>query len=515
MNHINSLRLDEYERLASLLKGIQTFINKNSHVSYIEFDHYAVRDMILFSIEPDFNFKQLQEQVDHIKKTLPAVKRIFKKPIIFLHETEDVLPVENARVINHNTFLHLANHARFISDITKNGVKPRKLLTRIYQDKYDIYENVVFCNYIDDTLSMIRKNRKVLNTIYYASNIMEFNILEKGNHINYFLAMGKLHTGYIRDFSTYHSLSKALLIELNTIYNTLKSRLYKPVYKNNKKRNRRLPLKKTNIFLNQKDYRMVYKTYARYNGKKKTAKIDEATYDFDTLFQQYLMYVRILTVFAVGHFNFETEPNTKMNLSSLDVNFHFKDWTLRLENNEKEELILTFNKDCTYRMLLTVFKFNEEERSRYQEENNVDEIFTVTHFDEDYLLSDDIYIGTDEIDSFRRIQQILLKSMIYSDNKREVCPFCGGQLFPSQCQTFHQCFDCMLQIKEQVCPDSNQSYVYTYSKTSSRNLFYGDKLDTDDAWIYRKQIESAMYFRNITKINRDAEIVCPHCNKVH
>lgn len=515
MNQINSLRLDEYERLATLLKGIQTFIDKHDHVSYIEFDHYAVHDMILFSIEPDFNFKQVQEQVGHIKKTLPAVKRVFKKPIIFLQETEDVLPVENARVINQNTFLHLANHAQFISDITERGVKPRKLLTRIYQDKYGIYENLVFCNFIDDTLSMIRRNRKTLNSIYYASNIMQFNILEKGNHINYFLAMGKLHTGYIRDFSAYHSLSKELLMELNTIYKTIKSRLYKPIYKLNKKRNRKLPIKKTNIFLNQKDYRMVYKTYKRYSGRRKTEGIDEATYDFDSLFKQYLMYVRILAIFAAGHFHFETDPSTRMNLSQLDVTFTFKDWRLRLRNNDKEELLLTFDKDTTYKILLTVLQFEEDERATYAKLNDVDEVCTVTHFDEDYLMSHNIYIGTDEIDSFRRIQQVLLKGMIHADDKREVCPFCGGRLFQQKYQTYHQCFDCMLQIKEQICPETNKHFIYTESKTSTRNSFYGDKLDTDDAWIYRKQIESAMYFRNITKINRDAQILCPHCNKVH
>ena len=515
MNHINALKPDEYERLASLLKGIQAFIDKNKHVSYIEFDHYAVHSMILFSIEPDFNFKQLQEQVAEIKKTLPAVKRIFKKPIIFLHETEDVLPVENARVINHNTFLHLANHTRFISNITKKGVQPRKLLTRIYQDKYDIYENLVFCNYIDDTLSMIRKNRKILNTIYYASNIMKFNILEKGNHINYFLAMGKLHTGYIRDFSAYHSLSKALLLELNTIYSTINSRLYKPVYKRNKKRNRKLSLKKTNIFLNQKDYRMVYKTYARQKGRRKPLKIDETTYDFDGLFQQYLLYVRILTVFAVGHFNFEMPSSTKMDLSALDVTFNFKDWKLHLKNNEKEELILTFEKDKTYRILLTVNVFNSEERVQYQDENNVDEVFTVTHFNEDHLSANEVYVGTDEIDSFRRIQQVLLKGMIYADETRETCPFCGGKLALSKNEKYHQCFDCMLQIKKHICPETNKLYVYTDSKTSSKNLFYGDKLDTEDAWVYQKQVESAMYFRNITKINRDMDILCPHCNRVH
>ena len=32
---------------------------------------------------------------------------------------------------------------------------------------------------------------------------------------------------------------------------------------------------------------------------------------------------------------------------------------------------------------------------------------------------------------------------------------------------------------------------------------------------YNKEIESSMYFRNITMINKNSEIVCPHCKKVH
>jgi hypothetical protein len=515
MNRINYLKLEEYNRLATLLKGTHEFIQKHNHVSYIEFDHYAVHDMILFSIEPGFDFNQLQEIVKQIKKTLPAMKRIFKKPIIFLKDSEDVLPVENARVINQNTLTHLANHAQYISNVTSRGIKPRKLLTRIYEDKYGIYENLIFCNFVDETLSYIRRNRKTLNSIYYASNIMKFNILEKGNHINYFLAMGKLHTGYIRDFAEYHSLSKHILSELNVIYKTIKSRLYKPIYKSNRKRNRRLRIKKTNIFINQKDYRLVYKTYKYYNGKKKKITIDEDTFDFETLFKEYLMYVRVLSIFAVGHFNFETSQDCKMDLANLDVTFTFKDWTLQLSNNDKEELIFDIHKDKTYRMLLTTTDYLDHERDEYKKNHQIDEIHQVTHFEEDYLTSRSVYIGTDEIDSFRRIQQLLLKGMILADEKREVCPFCGGKLIYHPKVKFHQCFNCMLQIKEQDCPETGKHYVYTDSKTLSRNTFYGRNIDVDDLWIYRKQMESAMYYRNITKINRDGDIICPYCNKEH
>ncbi len=154
-----------------------------------------------------------------------------------------MLPVENTRIINQNTLLHLANHSQYVSNIIKKGIKPRKLLTRIYEDDYSIYENIIFCNYIDEVLAIIKKNRRTLNSLLYASNIMKFNLLEKVNHVNYFLALGKLHTGYIRDFSRYFNLSKELLKELSHISQTINPRLYKPVYKKNLRRNRNLALK--------------------------------------------------------------------------------------------------------------------------------------------------------------------------------------------------------------------------------------------------------------------------------
>ncbi|HOO44419.1 MAG TPA: hypothetical protein PKU69_05035, partial [Bacillota bacterium] len=399
---------------------------KHKSVTYIEFDYYVVHDMILFSIEPDFDFDMLKHSLEHIKKSTPAVKRIFKKPIIFLRDTTDVLPVENARIINQNTLLHLGNHAQYISNITEEGIKPRKLLTRIYEDEYGIYENIIFCNYIDEVLSMIRKNRKILNSIYYASKMMNFNILAKGNHINYFLALGKLHTGYIRDFSQYYILSKELLNELSTIDKAITPRLFKPVYKNNKKRNKKLPLKKTNIFLKQKDYHVVYKTYKNLLGNKEKLTEESSGIDFDVLKKKYLMYVRILTIFAAGHFNFQADSEFKMDLRSLNINFVFKDWKLNIINNKKEELSLEFVKDKTYRILLISNINDPDILEEYQRDKRLDEVIVVDHFDEDGIEGNHVYISIEDIDSFRRIQQIILRGMIYSDTERKVCPFCGG-----------------------------------------------------------------------------------------
>ena len=509
------LQIKEFARLSSLLQGIKRFVENHQNITYIEFDYYVVHDMILFSIEPNFDFENLELTMNHIKKSSSAIKRIFKKPIIFLKDTEDVLPVENTRIINQNTITHLQNHAQNISNITKKGIKPRKLLTRIYEDEYGIYENLIFCKYIDEILSIIKKNRKILNSIFYASNVMRVNLLEKGNHVNYFLALGKLHTSYIRDFNQYHNLSKKILHELSLMNKTIKSRLYRPVYKNNQKTKKKLRLKKTNIFLKQKDYRMVYKTYKYLLNKKQLETEVKEPIDLNQVKKEYLMYVRILTIFSVGHFNFQMDSKAKMSLASLNIDFTFKDWKLKILNNKKEELLLEFSKDQTYRILLISNIDEQNTLEEYRKDQRLDEVIVVNHFDDDYPNRNDVYISIEDVDSFRRIQQIILRGMIYADHKREVCRFCGGSLKKNQYNNDYQCNDCLIQIKEGMCTETNKPYYYTLSKHIKEQYIYNADIIDDDNWFYRKQIESSMYFRNITKIDESGDIICPHCNQVH
>ncbi len=506
---------EDYFRFTSLLKNIQSFVEKHGMVSYIEFDYYVVHDMTLFSVDPDFDFAKLKTTVGVIRKTMPAVKRIFGKPIVVLKDSDDVLPVENARIINQSTFLHLANHTHNVSNLTKRGVKPRKLLTRIYEDDYGIFENVVFCNFIDEVLSLIKKNARTLNSLLYASNVMKFNLLEKVNHVDYFLALGKLHTGYIRDFNHYFTLSKELLGELSVVKNTIQPRLSKPIYKKNAARNPKLPLRKTNIFLMQKDYRQVYRTYKYLQSHHEIQQEDKGKIDYEQLNLNYLTYVRILTLFAIGHFNFEIDPKAKMNLVFLNSVFAFKGWKLMVSNTIKNEIILQFSKDAPYRVMIAGSLTDPEEIQQRKADYEVDEVIIANPFDEDYVERDDVFISMEDVDSFRRIQQILLKGMVYSDRSRDVCPFCGGKLHKDPYGEGYQCNDCMTQIKQNVCPETKKSFFYTDNAHLKKYAINITDYKQDEYWFYKKKIESSMFFRNITKINHLADIVCPHCKKIH
>ncbi len=512
---IDQAKRDEFTSFASILEDIHTFVKKNKSLTYIEFDYYVVHNMTLFSIEPDFDFKKLEELIVLIRKSLPAIKRIFSKPIIILKDTDDVLPVENARIINQNTLLHLANHSQHVSNITKNGVKPRKLLTRHYDDDYSIYENIIFCNYVDEVLALVKKNRRIFDDLLYASDIMRLNLLEKVNHLNYFLALGKLHTGYIRDFNQYFNLAKKLLHELSVISQAITPRLYKPVYKKNNKRNTRLALKKTNIFLMQKDYHQVYKTYKYLLGSQNKEEKNKEVIDFDEVSMNYLIYVELLTLFAVGHYNFEISPAFKMNLDLLDVSFHYKNWKLDIINNPKKEIMLMFSKEETYKIMITNRGYNVDELNHFKKEYGLNEVVVVSPVYEDYLKREDVYISMQDIDSFRRIQQIILRGMIYADTARDVCPFCGGHLKYDQYHKLHQCSDCLIQIKEGLCTETNERYFYTDNTHHKQYIIDKSDIDYDEHWFAEKQIESLMYYRNITKISQDNEIICPSCNKIH
>lgn len=514
-NHPAKSVYEAYARYAFLMSDVNDFVKTHRQMTFIEFDNYISHEITLFSIDPNLDFDQLERTIQKIKKSLPSLKRIFEKPIISLKDVEEVMPVENTRIINQKTFLHLANHSQNVANITKRGIKPRKLLTTLNEDNYGIYENMVFCKTIDAILTYVRKNRRMLENVLYASDMMEFNVLEKMNHMNFFLALGKLQTGYMRDFKQYLSLSRRLLHELAHIERTLKARLNKPVYRKNKGRNKKLRLKKTNIFLKQKDYRQTFKIYKFMRSKPIEDPSQPTTADTDTLRENYLRYVQMLMLFAIGHFNFKQSTNKKMDLQELNERFVNKDWTLDVTTSESFELLLTFTKDTSYTILLTDKPFAEDGTRRQNTHTVIDEHVTISPLDDPYLKRDDVYVNVDDINSFRRLQQHLLKGMIHSDSTRDVCPFCGGTLEKIQRHGFYQCQDCMLQIKEGVCNETNQTYIYTDNANQRKHdVLKKNGLNNDD-YNTDKKIEPLMFFRNITKMNEQGEIICPHCNKVH
>lgn len=513
----NSARLKVADdlRYQSLLKNVNKFIRAHQNMTYVEFDYYVVHDLALFSISHEAKLKTIERQVQEIIRSLGAIMNIFNNPTIVLKDTSDVLAIEKAKVVNQNTLLHLANHSHLLSNVTESGVKPKKLLTRVYEDDYGLYENLIFCNLIDETINLVRKHRNYLNSLLYVERLLEFNFSEQVNHRSYFLALGKLHTGYARNHSHNLGTVHKLLDQTQLILQTISPLLARPVYQNNLKRDKFLELRKTNIFKMQKDYRRIYKTYRFLQQKEETHIEVDVKFNDAELRRNYMRYVMILTLFATGHFNFVTDLNANINLKSLSVPFTFKYWTLTIENTKQHEIILRFKKDRSYNIMLVDVGVTEEVLMKKRRQYQIHEFVTISQKYDAYLKRDYVYISIEDIDSFRRIQQILLKGMIQVDESHRFCPFCGNQLTFNPDKNHYFCRSCMTEISKAFCPEKKKDYYFTDCKTLRDQLETSEPDENEDDWSYQKHIESALYFRNITKIDEQEHIICPHCQKIH
>ncbi len=511
------LRQARYAKLINDYKGIAAYMDKPRRMNYVQFDYDVSHELTLFMIEPDFDFDELNRRADEILKVMPAIKRIFAQPFIHLKEHDIILPVESVRIVNNNTLTHIASHSELWTDVKKDEIKPEKLLSRTYEDNYGIYENMVFCNVVDDILAFTRANIRILRELIYTNQTIEINILERVNHLNYFLALGKLHIGYSRNFENYYPVAERCLNKLEFILSGIVSRLKRPVYKNNRNRPAGLKIHKTNILSMHKEYHQVYKLAKSFLKHNDDTVREVSTKEIADLQKNYFFFCEALCIFAIGHFNFTCDEKKTFDLAKARLSFSFKGWTLKMEtfSVDKMRLIsLEVNKDKPYTVILIPSLDGDDAAAdAVKSEVQADEYIVCSPYEE--RDKGVMLIDISSMESFRRLQQVVLRAMIYSDLRHEDCPFCNsGLTFNAEKSVaerrVYNCASCRTEIREEHCPDTGEAYYCT--KISDFTLpSQGD----DSEWLAKRKAEGKMYFRNITDIDGDGNAVCPHCGKVH
>ncbi len=515
------LTYEEQSQLSKLIedyKNIDAYVSKHSKLSYMQFDYALVNDLTLFMTEPNFSFDILEQRLDVILSALPAIKRIFAQPFIHLKEHNIILPVESVRIVNNKTLTHIAAHSELWTDVNSDEIKPEKLLSRTYEDNYGIYENLVFCKAVDDVLAFTRSNMRFLKELVYANQTIEFNLLERVNHLNYFLALGKLHIGYSRNFEGYYAVAVRCLDKLQFIYNSITPRLKRPVYKKNVNKNKNVKLRKTNILSMHREYHRIYKL-ALFFDRHDIGGVKEITEtDIVKLIKNYFFFCQALCIFAVGHFNFTCDITKPFDLTKLALSFSFKKWNLKLEKltvNDWQLLALTVKNSKTYKVILIPSLLNNNEKLLQSVKSEVcaDEYIVCSPYEDREKGA--ALIDITDIESFRRLQQILLRAMIYSDTVHSDCPFCVNkqEVNPEKStddHTVYECPSCRTEIHAAVCPTTGKPYYYT----NIAGLLY-QQSTVDDAWLAKRKAEGKMYFRNITEIDDELKPTCPHCGETH
>lgn len=505
-----------YAEMFDYYNVIDEYIRKHKALSYMQLDYDLVHGLTLFMLKPDFSFEDLERRTDVILSAMPAVKRIFEQPFIHLKEQDVIMPVEAVRIVNNSTLTHIASHSELWANVKNNEIKPEKLLTRTYEDNYGIYENLVFCNVVDEILSFARANIRFLKELVYTNRTIEINLLERVNHLNYFLALGKLHIGYSKSFDTYYAVALRCLNKLQFILSSIVPRLKRPVYKNNKIRPASLKIRKTNILSMHKEYHRVYKL-AKYFACQNVTPVKEITdKEITSLKKSYFFFCQALCIFAIGHFNFACDEKKAFDFARTMPSFAFKGWTIDFKvaaYGGIRTLAVDVCKDVKYRIVLipSVEYDNREALQTVKNAVAADEYVICSPFEESE--SNAVFIDIASIESFRRLQQLVLRGMIYADKERAECPFCNNKLIKSSEKStdespVYECGACRTEIYETRCAATNKLYYYTKLAGLKPPVFDGE------SWLAKRNAEGAMYFRNITDIDDENEPVCPHCGTV-
>lgn len=513
----------QFHRLSADYKIFEKYIKRYSTTNIVRLDYHFTNLITLFTLNPDFDFETLEAVIERIVKAIPAIKKIFDRPLLHLKEKDEILPVESVHVINNDTIRHISCHSELWDDITaEDSVKPIKLLTKTVEDDYGIYENIVFCETIDEILSFMQDKLWFLRSLIFSKQTIELNLAERTNHSSYFLALGKLHTGYLRNFDKYFAAAKRCLNQLNYIYKIIMPRLKKPVYWRNRNRKKGFQLHCTNILAMHKDYHQIYVLLKLLKKQNKPYGGEPSEEDILASEANYFYYCELLTLFAARHFNFSCPEELVFSLKKLNTEFKFKKWRLTLTNlnaSRTKILVMKIQKEKVYQVAILPLIAKEEVELQLNLAKTLvsaDEYVVFYPYEEIECPKDFCYIRIDNVESFRRIQQILLRAMLYVDTARRDCPFCGNKLvkvkntlktLPIYC-----CEDCRLEVAARECPVTGKRYLTTGIMNMNRFI---ETEPEKDKWINQNRLEAQLYYRNITDITEDMEFICPHCGRTH
>ena len=497
-----------------LYEGTERFVLSHRSVTWRDFDASVLDELRLFDVPDDSYLESVERMLDAILGALPHFERIFVRPIIRLKDEHRIVPIEAVKIIDKRSLTHLSSRCELWEDITEDGIKPRKLMTVENVETYSIYENTVFACAVDTVLSYIKQNTLIMKDVFYGCKDIHFNLLDRTHHSLYFLAVGKLYLEYVRSGVSLERWARCMDKMLH-IERTIRRRLNSPVYRKCRKRTYNITLKKTNIFRSHKDYKEIYRIMSLLRSEN-----DGEEASLTSLLgerEKYKSFCKLISVFAVGHFNYSFAHGQRIELDRLRLDASQHEWRLSVREivrGEIDAIEFKTKKDSAYSTCVIFGSkkdFSPSELEGFMSECRSDEyLFCNT---EVFGGSENLYLSILDVDSFRRIQQILLRGMIYSDGKKDRCAFCGEM--SERTPDGYICRSCRADVREKTCPVAGEKYYVSSllnrsargeqdKKTAERRRFLHDRYD-----------EAQLHYRNITQIDGEGEHICPVCGVRH
>lgn len=288
-----------------LLTAFQNNLVNGSLDEEILFSAFEEDDEILRISLCTFNrkFESITRELDveSIAECVEKFPHIFQKPKQHLKQVNEVRPAAVVSRIGQESISHLASHSEHWKGIKVSGLVPERLLARILEDDYAIYENRAVKTLVDK----LYKEMKALNNENIDCSMqmdMDDGLSLSSEQKSYFHARELLMRGMNDDSimlnqmllddqrkTIEHILEKLGQCRSTPLYRTLKRQ--KPVTGR---------LKRTNIFMMDKYYKEAYRLWELLSQKQEFSVYDE----IQDIGAGYEIFCKILFVFALRYFSF-------------------------------------------------------------------------------------------------------------------------------------------------------------------------------------------------------------------
>lgn len=291
---------------------------------------------------------------DEILKDVKYLPHIFYRPKLHLKQVEEVRPASIVTRIGTESIRHLASHSEHWKGVKANGLIPERLLARILEDDYAIYENVAAKTIVDRLYALEKKEKE--DTIDCKMNFtLSESYSQGGERQNFFDAINFLFKGFENsESSTTQKLIEETLEVINSILEYLSKCKSTNLYRHIKKEKEiKGSLKKTNIFMMDNYYKKVYQLWELLGKKEEISEIIEKKEIKD----EYLLYVELIILFCLYYMGFVPEEDDENLLCNNLLNqccFTFEDWKITL-NTERTKLFDGFiTAEITQKKKITV-----------------------------------------------------------------------------------------------------------------------------------------------------------------
>jgi len=285
-------------------------------------------------------FKRIKEKrdLDSILTFVEKLPHIFYKPKLHLNQVNEIRPASVVSRIGQESISHLASHSEHWKGIKASGLVPERLLARVLEDDYAIYENLVVKTLVDRLYEREKKDQEEGLDCELQTHIDEGHSVSSEQK-SYYHAVNILMKGMDEEDEAFlHEILGDQREKVDKILDLLSRCKSTPLYRA-LKRNKTVKgkLKKTNIFMMDNYYKYAYKLWNIIDNTNEVSAIR----NLDDILDEYSIYCKVLFLFSLRYFNFKP-VNEYCDVFKggkfANSKYAFNNWSLHLENIEVKEL---------------------------------------------------------------------------------------------------------------------------------------------------------------------------------